>query len=216
MSLNDGLAGWLAGLERGVITVAKRSLASSVSRGTQARSAARRSIRQQEQSTAAACDRQALQQSALTASRAAKSVQLRTDSFLIHRTRPALEPGCALGFFWFWRPRPARVRRVGVRKQSISAKEPVNQSADFGPVADFSQAERRFARFRWLGFGRVRCRAGSVRAWPTAFCWCGSESTLTGPPKDGSARPSLNGRACCCCCCYYVLLLRLLLLMSRP
>ncbi len=26
MSLNDGLAGWLAGLERGVITVAKRSL----------------------------------------------------------------------------------------------------------------------------------------------------------------------------------------------
>jgi hypothetical protein len=211
MSLNDGLAGWLAGLERGVITVAKRSLASSVSRGTQARSAARRSIRQQEQSTAAACDRQALQQSALTASRAAKSVQLRTDSFLIHRTRPALEPGCALGFFWFWRPRPARVRRVGVRKQSISAKEPVNQSADFGPVADFSQAERRFARFRWLGFGRVRCRAGKRAC--VADCillvrlrvhthWASKRRIGAPEPQRPSVLLLLLLPYCCCDCCF--------------
>lgn len=55
-----------------------------------------------------------------------------------------------------------------------------------------------------VGWALAECVAAleSVRAWPTAFCWCGSESTLTGPPKDGSARPSLNGRACCCCCCY--------------
>ncbi len=193
------------------MTVAKRSHVLCLPLGgSQARGAARRSIWQQEQSTAAACDRQAgVQQSALTASRTAESVQLRTDSFLIHRTRPALEPRCALGFFSFGtlgQPGSAVL-------EFASQSQPVSQSTS-QPILDPLRIFRKQsdASPASVGWALAECVAALEACVRGRLHFVGAaQSPLTGPPKRriGAPEPQqpsgllLLPYCCCCCdCCF--------------